>query len=153
MPDVNLGTKHECFACGAKFYDLGRPGPVCPKCGADQTEREAGQRAASTQSSRQRRKPEVVKEEIEVEEEEVEVEDEEHEELVAAPLARAVEEEAEEDEDDDDEEVEAAPDEPLPELEGVDLDDDVLGEENEEDDADEEEDDDDEEAEKPKEDA
>ena len=33
-----LGSKHVCFECGAKFYDLGKPEPVCPKCGADQRE-------------------------------------------------------------------------------------------------------------------
>ena len=31
-----LGTKYACYACGAKFYDLNRPEPLCPKCGADQ---------------------------------------------------------------------------------------------------------------------
>jgi predicted nucleic acid-binding Zn-ribbon protein len=30
--------KHTCFTCGAKFYDLFRPEPLCPKCGADQRE-------------------------------------------------------------------------------------------------------------------
>jgi hypothetical protein len=33
-----LGVKHTCFACEAKFYDLFRPEPLCPKCGADQRE-------------------------------------------------------------------------------------------------------------------
>jgi len=33
-----LGVKHTCFQCGAKFYDLFRPEPLCPKCGADQRE-------------------------------------------------------------------------------------------------------------------
>ncbi len=32
---VDLGKKHECPSCGAKFYDLGRPEVVCPKCGAN----------------------------------------------------------------------------------------------------------------------
>ena len=31
MPE--LGTKFECAECGTKFYDLGSPGAVCPKCG------------------------------------------------------------------------------------------------------------------------
>jgi hypothetical protein len=31
-----LGTRYQCFECGLKFYDLNRPEPVCPKCGADQ---------------------------------------------------------------------------------------------------------------------
>jgi exodeoxyribonuclease-5 len=29
-----LGTKRQCHACGARFYDLGRKPPVCAKCGA-----------------------------------------------------------------------------------------------------------------------
>jgi len=33
-----LGTKYLCFKCGTKFYDLRKPAPVCPKCGADQRE-------------------------------------------------------------------------------------------------------------------
>jgi uncharacterized protein (TIGR02300 family) len=32
----NLGVKYICFKCGSKFYDLKRPVPLCPKCGADQ---------------------------------------------------------------------------------------------------------------------
>lgn len=31
-----LGTRYTCFDCGQKFYDLNRPEPLCPKCGADQ---------------------------------------------------------------------------------------------------------------------
>ena len=34
MPE--LGTKHECAGCGAKFYDLGSAEPICPKCGLNQ---------------------------------------------------------------------------------------------------------------------
>ena len=30
-----LGTKYTCHECGRKFYDLGKPDPACPKCGAD----------------------------------------------------------------------------------------------------------------------
>jgi uncharacterized protein (TIGR02300 family) len=30
MPE--LGTKFECAECGTKFYDLGNPAAVCPKC-------------------------------------------------------------------------------------------------------------------------
>ena len=33
---AELGTKHECYSCGAKFYDFGRPAPICPQCGANQ---------------------------------------------------------------------------------------------------------------------
>ena len=43
---TGLGEKYVCFSCGAKFYDLGKPEPRCPKCGADQREapRQARQR-------------------------------------------------------------------------------------------------------------
>jgi ribosomal protein L37E len=34
-----LGTKWACFRCGSRFYDLHKPEPICPKCGADQRER------------------------------------------------------------------------------------------------------------------
>ena len=33
MPKPELGQKHECDDCGARFYDLGRPEASCPKCG------------------------------------------------------------------------------------------------------------------------
>jgi len=37
MVDLSkYGTKHTCFGCGGKFYDLNRPVAICPKCGADQ---------------------------------------------------------------------------------------------------------------------
>ncbi|MSQ00472.1 MAG: TIGR02300 family protein [Myxococcales bacterium] len=31
-----LGKRYSCFECSLKFYDLNRPDPLCPKCGADQ---------------------------------------------------------------------------------------------------------------------
>jgi len=37
---ANLGRKYTCYSCQTKFYDLGKPEPVCPKCGADQREAE-----------------------------------------------------------------------------------------------------------------
>ena len=43
-----LGNKYSCFRCGAKFYDLNRPKPLCPKCGADQ--REAPKQSARTRA-------------------------------------------------------------------------------------------------------
>ncbi|HEV7921720.1 MAG TPA: FYDLN acid domain-containing protein [Thermoanaerobaculia bacterium] len=35
-----LGRKYTCYSCHTKFYDLGKPTPVCPKCGADQRDAE-----------------------------------------------------------------------------------------------------------------
>ena len=37
---ANLGRKYTCYSCHTKFYDLGKPVPLCPKCGADQREAE-----------------------------------------------------------------------------------------------------------------
>ena len=36
MPAKDLGTKHTCFKCQTRFYDLKKTEPICPKCGADQ---------------------------------------------------------------------------------------------------------------------
>jgi hypothetical protein len=30
-----FGKKFTCWSCGTKFYDMNRPNPKCPKCGAD----------------------------------------------------------------------------------------------------------------------
>lgn len=38
-----LGTRYKCFKCETKFYDLGRPQPICPSCGEDQNNREPRQ--------------------------------------------------------------------------------------------------------------
>lgn len=38
MPE--LGRKYTCYSCHTKFYDLGKPIPTCPKCGADQRDAE-----------------------------------------------------------------------------------------------------------------
>ena len=38
MPAKDLGTKYICFKCSTKFYDMKKPDPLCPKCGADQRE-------------------------------------------------------------------------------------------------------------------
>ena len=57
MPE--LGKKYTCYSCHTKFYDLGKPIPKCPKCGADQ--RDAEEAPAPT-TSRSRR---VVEEPVE----------------------------------------------------------------------------------------
>lgn len=59
MPE--LGTKHECFHCGVKFYDLGKAAAVCPKCGANQKDAgKAAPAAAAAPRRRRREKPEPV---------------------------------------------------------------------------------------------
>ncbi len=37
-----LGTKYTCYDCGTKFYDLQRPEPICPRCGANQKDAPSG---------------------------------------------------------------------------------------------------------------
>lgn len=36
MAKPDLGMKRICVACGAKFYDLAKVPPSCPKCGTEQ---------------------------------------------------------------------------------------------------------------------
>ncbi|HEY6136954.1 MAG TPA: FYDLN acid domain-containing protein [Thermoanaerobaculia bacterium] len=60
MPD--LGKKYTCYSCHTKFYDLGKPVPLCPKCGADQRDAEE---APAVPASRSRSRAPVVEEPIE----------------------------------------------------------------------------------------
>ncbi|HEY3444717.1 MAG TPA: TIGR02300 family protein [Myxococcales bacterium] len=70
MAAKDLGAKYTCFKCGAKFYDLKKPEPVCPKCGADQRESPALRPADKAE----RRRARVVVEEPAIEEESTEEE-------------------------------------------------------------------------------
>lgn len=83
MPAKDLGTKHVCFKCGTRFYDLKKPEPICPKCGADQRQSPAVKAPAEKRSRPAARPP--------APEPEAEVADTE------------AEEELEQDDDDDDE--------------------------------------------------
>jgi uncharacterized protein (TIGR02300 family) len=47
MAAKDLGNKHVCFKCSTKFYDLKKPEPLCPKCGADQRESPANKPSES----------------------------------------------------------------------------------------------------------
>ena len=90
MTELKLGNKYECFNCGAKFYDLGKNAPVCPKCGADQSNAEERENPLVSQSVRRRRRAELLPdddaaadddiEEIapgEIDEEDLEIDDDE----------------------------------------------------------------------------
>ena len=105
MPEPKLGNRHECSECGAKFYDLGRPTAICPKCGTVQDD-------SSDAPSRKRRKSptagkdtaddqaeELENEELEDEDEELEDEDKD-----------ADEEDDEHEEDEDDRGIKATDD-------------------------------------------
>ena len=72
----DLGSKYICFKCGTKFYDLKKPVPSCPKCGADQREAPV----AKPQTARQQRAAAQAKEAEEAEVPAVEAEAEEDEE-------------------------------------------------------------------------
>jgi predicted nucleic acid-binding Zn-ribbon protein len=98
MPE--LGTKYDCYNCGTKFYDLGKPEPLCPKCAANQNDVDRGDAAGSSSTARKRRKADIPKP-IEVEDD-VPIEDLPPDEEIGAVLDGDAEEE-EEDFDDDDE--------------------------------------------------
>src|SRR5215470_1082456 len=105
MPELNLGTKYECYNCGTRFYDLGKPEALCPKCGANQKDAERGESPATSQAARRKRKAEVPKP-IDVDED-VPIEDIPEEDLEGAGLEAGLDDEddEEEEEDLDDEEV------------------------------------------------
>ncbi|HEV8435307.1 MAG TPA: FYDLN acid domain-containing protein [Thermoanaerobaculia bacterium] len=50
MPE--LGKKYTCYSCHTKFYDLGKPEPTCPKCGADQRDADEAPVITPTRSRR-----------------------------------------------------------------------------------------------------
>jgi uncharacterized protein (TIGR02300 family) len=58
----DLGVRYVCFNCGGKFYDLHRPEPVCPKCGADQ--RQAPKPQPMTAAARKAKEKDEAEEEI-----------------------------------------------------------------------------------------
>ncbi len=96
MPE--LGRKYTCYSCHTKFYDLGKPVPLCPKCGADQ--RDAEEAPAYTPSRSRARAP-VVPEPEPVEDEEITpaaepVEGEEEEDFAGVSREEEAEEEEEE---------------------------------------------------------
>jgi uncharacterized protein (TIGR02300 family) len=77
-PAKDLGTKYVCWKCETKFYDLHKPVPVCPKCGADQRERPAAKPTRATRASPKAapRGREIAAAPAEVPEEEIETPDE-----------------------------------------------------------------------------
>ena len=74
MPAKDLGTKHVCFKCGTRFYDLKKPEPICPKCGADQRQSPAV-KAPAEKRSRPPARPAAAAPEPEVETAEAEADD------------------------------------------------------------------------------
>lgn len=60
MPAKELGNKFTCFKCSTKFYDLKKPDPICPKCGADQRESPALKPASESRRGRLSSVPKAV---------------------------------------------------------------------------------------------
>jgi hypothetical protein len=98
MPELKLGTKFDCYNCGTKFYDLGKPEPICPKCSANQKDAVSSESAATSTASRRRRKADIPKP-IDIEEDDAPVEPEiAEDELVEPDLADAEIDDEEEEE-------------------------------------------------------
>jgi uncharacterized protein (TIGR02300 family) len=57
MPAKDLGTKHLCFKCDTKFYDLNKAEPICPKCGADQRQSPARKSGPAEKRARPAARP------------------------------------------------------------------------------------------------
>ncbi len=49
----DLGTKHTCWKCGAKFYDMKKPAPICPKCGSDARQKPTSKATAAEKRAKQ----------------------------------------------------------------------------------------------------
>jgi len=80
MPAKDLGNKFVCFKCSTRFYDLKKPDPICPKCGADQRESPALKPQPEGRRGRLASVPKVI-EPVEVEEPETPASGEEDEEV------------------------------------------------------------------------
>ncbi|HTO07120.1 MAG TPA: FYDLN acid domain-containing protein [Myxococcota bacterium] len=49
---TKLGQKWVCYSCQAKFYDMQKPEPRCPKCGADQRQSPAFEKPKRTRAKK-----------------------------------------------------------------------------------------------------
>jgi len=58
----DLGTKHVCWKCGAKFYDMKKPAPICPKCGSDARQKPASKATAAEKRAKPPPREEPVEE-------------------------------------------------------------------------------------------
>jgi len=98
MPE--LGKKYTCYSCHTKFYDLGKPIPKCPKCGADQRDADEAPVVTTTRGRRAVPEPEPIEEpEFADSEPAAATGDEEEDEII--PTTDDREEEAEEEEEEE----------------------------------------------------
>lgn len=74
-----FGTKHTCYSCACKFYDMNRGEVLCPKCGANQKEAPhvdvAAMEALAIKPSRAPKAPRPQRTILDDSEEEIESED------------------------------------------------------------------------------
>jgi hypothetical protein len=77
MPAKDLGTKHLCFKCDTKFYDLNKAEPICPKCGADQRQSPALKPGPAEKRARPAARPVPVPPPVDEPEVEAEVDEDE----------------------------------------------------------------------------
>ncbi len=87
----NLGKKYACYSCHTKFYDLDKPVPLCPKCGADQRDAEEAPLVPTSRSRKIVEEP--AEDEVETTEE---TPDDEEGELIGPAEKEEVDEEEEE---------------------------------------------------------
>lgn len=57
MAKPNWGKKLKCQSCGAAFYDLNNPEPVCPKCETEYTPVVKSRRGSATPAAPVAKKP------------------------------------------------------------------------------------------------
>jgi hypothetical protein len=79
---AKLGQRWVCFSCGARFYDLHKPEPLCPKCQTNQLEsplltkpKRVRKKAASKPPARPRVEKPRPDEEVDAKEEAVDFEE------------------------------------------------------------------------------
>ena len=66
MASSKYGDKYTCFKCGIKFYTMGKPDAICPKCETNQ--KKAPKRVAAKSVVTAPKPPPVVEEEPDSEE-------------------------------------------------------------------------------------
>ncbi len=69
MAKPELGEKHTCVSCGARFFDLGKEPAVCPKCGTEQPAEQPRLKRAAPLPEEQKKvvKPAIDPDDVDVE--------------------------------------------------------------------------------------
>lgn len=69
MAKPELGEKHTCVSCSARFFDLGKQPVICPKCGTEQPAEQPRLKRAAPIPEEQKKpaKPELDTDDLDVE--------------------------------------------------------------------------------------